>query len=420
VKIDFKQPKYVLPAIAFPFLFLFYMIMAGWGSKPGKQTAQLAPDSAVRVDQINPDMPDVSKEVAGADIKNKFQSLQDAYKYEKDYSALNGIEGKENNANKNNSLGSAYTQADIQKLEADRSLDSLKKVIEANKQKLSSGMNRMLSANNNTSNDKAGSYYSPSQRAQDVMNELQKIKTQNNPPPDYNHNYNQLPPAENTDRMKDFREQMRIVDSMQKSNTAASTAKDNTRKDKTTIDPASDTSFKPLPVSLAGKTADGFNTVREFQPAESIRAIIDQDEKVYAGTRIRIRLLDDINVGENLIPKGTYIYGVISGFQTQRVNISITEIMYQNNPLPVSLDVFDNDGYLGLYVPASNFREFSKAIGTQGTNGLSSVQVGNGDLTSSLIEKVFTTTGNSVSNIIKKDKAFLKYNYIIYLKEKKK
>jgi hypothetical protein len=114
------------------------------------------------------------------------------------------------------------------------------------------------------------------------------------------------------------------------------------------------------------------------------------------------------------------VYGVITGFQTQRVNISVSQIMFEGRPLPVRLDVFDNDGYLGLYVPGSNFREFSKEVGTQGTNGLSSIYTSNGttDATSSIISKLFTTTGNSINKVIRKDKAFLKYNYIIYLKEK--
>ena len=419
MKIDFKKPKYILPLIVLPFLFLFYLIIGSWSNHSKKQLNSLVSDStAIRpVDQINPDMPDVSKQVADADIKNKFQSLQEAYKNDKDYSALNNIGGNSDGVDnlKGGGLGSAYTQEDIQKLLADKSLDSLKRTIENNKRMLNNGMNQMLSKNSGGSN----SLRSQPKTTQDIMEELQKMKGQNNMQAN---NYNETSPVENTDRMKDFREQMRIVDSMQKANNVSgvNAQKNIEDKDKFTIDPSADSTFKPLHVELAKKTTDGFNTVRNFDPGESIRAIIDQDEKVFAGTRIRIRLLDDITVGENIIPKGSYIYGVISGFQSQRVNISIAEIMYQNIPLPVSLDVFDNDGYLGLYVPGSNFREFTKGIGTQGTSGLSTIQMGNGDVTSSLVGKLFETTGSSINSVIKKDKAFLKYNYIIYLKERKK
>ena len=82
--------------------------------------------------------------------------------------------------------------------------------------------------------------------------------------------------------------------------------------------------------------------------------------------------------------------------------------------------MFDNDGYLGLYVPGSTFREFTKEIGTQGTQGLSQVRTSdNSNVTTGLINQIFQSTSTSVSKLIQKEKAFLKYNYIVYLKERK-
>jgi len=125
-------------------------------------------------------------------------------------------------------------------------------------------------------------------------------------------------------------------------------------------------------------------------------------------------------VGDYLIKRGAYIYGVVTGFQKQRVNISITQILYNNTSLPVKIDLFDSDGYLGLYAPGSNFREFSKEIGTQGTQGLSQVVTpDNSDIKMSMLSKLFNTTTTTLSNLIKKDKAFLKYNYIVFLKDNK-
>jgi hypothetical protein len=102
------------------------------------------------------------------------------------------------------------------------------------------------------------------------------------------------------------------------------------------------------------------------------------------------------------------------------VNISIAQILYNNTSLPVKIDLFDSDGYLGLYVPGSNFREFSKEIGTQGTQGLSQVVTpDNSDIKMSMLSKLFNTTTTTLSNLIKNDKAFLKYNYIVFLKDNK-
>ena len=180
MKIDFKQPKYVLPLIALPFICLFYIIISGWGGKSKATVAQVSVDS-VKTDQINPDMPDVSKDVANSDIKDKFDALKETYKYDKDYSALNSIAGKE--ATKTSSdIGSVYTEQDIEKLQADQSLDSLKKTIENNKQLLNRGMSRTLSASKYseglTEGSQTNSYQSSSQNAQNVMEELRKLQQQ--------------------------------------------------------------------------------------------------------------------------------------------------------------------------------------------------------------------------------------------------
>ena len=110
----------------------------------------------------------------------------------------------------------------------------------------------------------------------------------------------------------------------------------------------------------------------------------------------------------------------ITGFQKQRVNISISQVLYNNNSLPVKIDLFDSDGYLGLYVPGSNFREFSKEIGTQATQGLSHVSTtDNSNVKMNMLSQLFNTATTTLSTLIRKDKAFLKYNYIVYLKDNK-
>ena len=64
--------------------------------------------------------------------------------------------------------------------------------------------------------------------------------------------------------------------------------------------------------------------------------------------------------------------------------------------------------------------DFLKEIGTQGTQGLSQVVTpDNSDLKMSMLSKLFNTTTTTLSNLIKKDKAFLKYNYIVFLKDNK-
>jgi conjugative transposon TraM protein len=254
-----------------------------------------------------------------------------------------------------------------------------------------------------------------------------------------NGNNTATPSSENNaynEQMRVFRDQMKIMDSLQKASNPGESStqpgKELTAKRKQqqqrnytgleekTFEPSKDSSVKPLPVTKTKQaTTEGFNTIRPFSEMDNIAAMIDEELIVRLGSRVRIKLLSDIYVGGNLIEKGTYIYGVVTGFQTQRVNIGIAQIQYNNTPVPVKLDVFDNDGYLGLYVPGSNFREFTKEIGTQGTQGLSQVATtDNSNVTGNLLGAVFNTTTTTLSKLVRQDKAKLKYNYIVYLREK--
>ena len=86
------------------------------------------------------------------------------------------------------------------------------------------------------------------------------------------------------------------------------------------------------------------------------------------GSRIRFRLLEDVQAGRYVIPKGTILYGQISGF-TLKVNLNVVSVLVDGNILPINLSVFDIDGMQGLYVPASAFREMMRELGTNSVQG---------------------------------------------------
>ena len=375
--------------------------------------------------QINPNMPGVSTEVSDANIKDKFGAYLEAYKHDKDASALDNIDN--NGMNLNSDFTSAYTKEDLQRLRAQQKLDSMRSSINAGQAEI---------------DRKMAGIYTPSPKSvrrstsgrQITEEELLRGLTSGNNAPMQTENKDDG----YTQQMKLFRDQMSVMDSIQKTYISQASgaegnkdvsisSSDGGKKRKTltnnfdpkSFDPGKDSTFQPLPVSRNRGTRTGFNTISASKPENEIKAIIDQDVKATAGSKVRIRLLNDIFVGEYLVPKGTYVYGVVSGFQTQRINISINQILYENKPLPVQMDVFDNDGYLGLYVPNSTFREFTKELGTQGTQGLSQVRTSdNSNVTTGLISQVFQTASTSVSKLIRQEKAFLKYNYIVYLKER--
>jgi conjugative transposon TraM protein len=126
--------------------------------------------------------------------------------------------------------------------------------------------------------------------------------------------------------------------------------------------------------------------------------------------------LEDIKAGNNLIKKGTYLFAQINGFTEQRVTLTITSILYDGKILPVKLDIYDMDGLPGLYVPSSAFRDFTKDLGSNSMQGVTiDGSSGNSQFIMSSLSKVFQSTSSAIADLIRKNKAKLKYNSYLYL-----
>ena len=64
-----------------------------------------------------------------------------------------------------------------------------------------------------------------------------------------------------------------------------------------------------------------FNTVGKEQKTSLITAILDETLKVTDGSRVRIRLLDDIMINDALLTKGTYLYGNVSALKLKEYTL---------------------------------------------------------------------------------------------------
>lgn len=75
-------------------------------------------------------------------------------------------------------------------------------------------------------------------------------------------------------------------------------------------------------------SSDYFNTlaVNEKEPT-LIKAIIDENIKAMDGSRVRLRLLDDVEIGEMVVKKGAYLYAIMSGFSSQRVKGTVKSVL---------------------------------------------------------------------------------------------
>jgi len=207
------------------------------------------------------------------------------------------------------------------------------------------------------------------------------------------------PKRKEEDPMLQFRRQMEFADSLAKANDPEERA---AREERQRIEMAkkAEAEMPLLKVRKADDTQYVFNTVRDNPNDSFIQAIIDENMTGYVDSRLRIRLMDDLSVGSNLIHKGTYLYAIMQGGKI----------------LPVKLDLYDNDGLQGLYVPASAFREFSKELGANSSQGIS-IQGGENQnqIIMGVIQRMFQSTTTAVSRYIRKNRAKIKYNTLVYL-----
>ncbi|QEC74603.1 conjugative transposon protein TraM [Mucilaginibacter ginsenosidivorax] len=380
MKIDFKQPKYVLPVILLPFLCLFFYAWQSGFSKPraaAKETVGL--NGAVGA---------VSADVRKKQLADKLDAYRNTYKEADGLTAVNVIP-KENSSNP--TYNNDYSDSQRKKL------DSIQQAMKL----------RFGSANNSNSGQPTETDMAHDRKVAKAVEEISR------------HQANQAHERESTPKEKDpmdvFRQQMAIMDSINKQNDPA--YKDELKK-KEAADKAAKLKENQLKLTVekADAVSGDFNTVMpEKQPA-FISAVIDENITGYAGSRLRIKLLEDIKAGNNLIKKGTFLYALINGFSEQRVTLSITSILYDGKILPVKLDVYDMDGLPGLYVPSSAFRDFTKDLGSNSVQGVT-VDGGSGNtqFVMSSLSKMFQSTSSAIADLIRKNKAKLKYNSYLYI-----
>ena len=177
----------------------------------------------------------------------------------------------------------------------------------------------------------------------------------------------------------------------------------------------------PLEVKKAGEAGEAyFNTVTEDSGKPSlIKARVDRVEKVRDGSRIRLRLSEDIEIEGNILPEGTYVYATVNGFSAQRVKAEVTSILVGDEIKKIELAVYDLDGMEGFYVPDSKFREVSKEIGANAMNlNNNSGQMSLESMAMQSLQQVVQGTTQAVSKTIRQNRARIKYNTNVYLVDK--
>ncbi|MGV2451685.1 UNVERIFIED_CONTAM: conjugative transposon protein TraM [Ralstonia mannitolilytica] len=88
------------------------------------------------------------------------------------------------------------------------------------------------------------------------------------------------------------------------------------------------------------------------QSKNAIRGVIYETKILVNESTLSIRLLEAMQLGRTKIPRGSLLIAA-GKFRGGRLQLTISSIQYQGNVYPVEINVHDNDGQLGLYVPYS-------------------------------------------------------------------
>ena len=401
-KINWKQPKYMLPLIIyFPLLFLGYFVIDLFHT----EKAEIPDSSLTTTEYLNPVLPDAK--MKGDGIGNKYESMVKSYGKIDDFTAMENID--RNNEEEKESYDSKYTDEERQLLESKEAA----KLAEIERQLQASAQKGQEIANGNGMSE-ADRLARSQQREQEAMEELNRALAQAR----LQGQQAMMPPTDN--------EANNTPDTSQPSEKVEGKISVNERA----VKGVSDDDEAQEVVKKVKVTSDYFNTLTENDPEPNlIKAIIDENVKAVDGTRVRLRLLDDIEINEIVVPKGTYIYALMSGFGSQRVKGNIKSILINDNIIKVNLSIYDTDGLEGLYVPSSNFRETTKDVASGAMNNSSTLTSSSTTAGNSLIQwgnqaitNAVQKTSNAISKSIKKNSAKLKYGTFVYLvngKEKK-
>ncbi len=100
----------------------------------------------------------------------------------------------------------------------------------------------------------------------------------------------------------------------------------------------------------------------------AIEAVVHETQTLVSGSTVKLRLINDIYINGILIPKNNFIYGTAT-LENERLNIVITSVRFQNNLLPVALQVYDMDGLTGIYIPGSISKDALKESGQRSMQG---------------------------------------------------
>jgi len=121
------------------------------------------------------------------------------------------------------------------------------------------------------------------------------------------------------------------------------------------------------------KTAIANENAEVVLPADSasnaISAVIPTDQTLVTGGTIALRLEEDVRIHGLLIPRGQWVYGVVT-INNDRMMVHIHSLRSDRSLYNADLQVYDLDGLPGIHIPGMISRDVAKESADEGVSGL--------------------------------------------------
>ena len=382
-KINFRQPKYMIPALIYlPLVFTGYFVIDMFGTKK----AETVDPSMQSTEYLNPNLPQAKVK---DHLEGKYESMLKSWGKIDDYSAVGNIDREEGNA-ASETYERQVSEAEAEAMESARGAMPPGSVEETLRRSASRGEAVA-----------SGDYPFPLTESERLIQSQQREEALR-------------------EELEAALAQLRAQSEASVTGSQSAPAVQPQPESRAVSSPSGEEDAVQV-VKRIMQSSDYFHTVSENDPQpDLIKAIIDENIKAVDGSRVRLRLLDDVQIGSLTMPKGSYLYAEMSGFSGQRVKGTVKSLLLYDEIVRVSLSLYDTDGLEGLYVPRSSFSETAKdvASGAVGSN----MTINQGSYGNSLsqwgmqaIQNAYQRTTSAVGKAIRRNSATLKYGTFVYL-----
>lgn len=403
-QINWKQPKYMLPAIIYiPLLATGYFVIDIFHT----ETAEV-PSELETTEYLNAELP--KAQLKGDAIVSKRDAMERSFGQISDFSAVEGIE-QDDDKPQTEDYDSKYSDEDLAFLDADAAQRTAE--LEAS---LQERLRQSAEKGKAIGDGEPPSYSEDDRLARHEVSQAQALAELEEALAKARLAGTQKADGAVNDIIRD-EENLANRDTMYTGKVVSGTIEVNGKA----VTAPSENEEAGQMVKKVRTSSSYFNTIADVDAEPNlIKAIIDEDIKAVDGSRVRLRLLDDVEINETVVKKGTYIYAIMSGFGGQRVKGTIKSLLVDDRIVKVNLSLYDTDGLEGLYVPQSSFRETTKDVASSSMGGSMSINDGGTGNSFSqwgmqAVQQAYSKTSNAISKAIRKNKAKLKYGTFVYL-----